>query len=514
MRECDLNPILKSDYPDPDVIRVNDTYYMVSTTMHFFPGGAILRSFDLVNWELVTYLFDILDDTEGEKLERECTNYGAGMWAPCIKYHAGKFYVVFVSHNSKTTFLFTASDITGPWKKSTIKGYYHDCSLLFDDDGRNYIIYGNREIHLTELDAELTGPKEGGIDRILFVDPVDGLGCEGAHFYKINGKYYAFFIHWERPGIGRRSQMCFVSDSIEGEFVGREVLNDDMGFFNQGVAQGGIVDTPTGKWYAVLFRDNGAVGRIPVLCPVTWKDDFPVFGVHGKVPKKMEIASSRPYYKYEPLFTSDNFVYDQESDEAHPALKLQWQWNHRPDDRNWCILKKGGLKLTTDKLCINVTHAKNTLTQRMMYPGCEAEVTVDASMIKEGDIAGICALQGLYGYLGITKETGNYYLIKTVRQEKDTKSNGNDYMPGTLVEKIKLNDSKISLCLKASFEDMQDKLDFFYLKDGRWAKVGTAHNLKFRLDHFCGARFGLFIFSTKEIGGSAVFTDFEYRYNN
>lgn len=510
MREIDINPIIKTDYPDPDVIRVNDTYYMVSTTMHFFPGGAVLRSFDLVNWELVTYIFDKLDDTEGERLERECSNYGAGMWAPCIRYKDGKFYVVFVSHNSKTTYLFTATDITGPWEKSIIKGYYHDCSLLFDDDGRNYIVYGNREIRLTELDADLTGPKANGLDRVIAVDPVEGLGYEGSHLYKINGRYFLFLIHWEHPGEGRRSEVCLCSDSLTGEFKGGEVLNDDMGFFNMGVAQGGIVDTPTGKWYGVLFRDNGAIGRIPVLVPVTWKDNYPVFGVHGKVPKHMDIASSRPYYRYEPLFTSDDFKYDV-SEGKNPKLKLQWQWNHRPDENNWCILPDGGLKITTDKLCINVTHAKNTLTQRMMYPKCEAEVTVDASLLKEGDIAGLCALQGMYGYLGITKETGTYYLVKKVRREKDVKDNGSDYMPGMLVEKIKLPGPVVSLCLKAGFEDMQDKLDFFYLKEKRWVKVGTSYNLKFRLDHFCGARFGLFIYSTREVGGSAVFKDFEYR---
>lgn len=512
MKDYEINPLIKSDYPDPDVIRVNDTYYMVSTTMHFFPGGAVLRSYDLVNWEIVTYIFDKLDDTEGEKLERECTNYGAGMWAPCIRYKDGIFYVVFVSHNAEKTYLFKASDINGPWEKSEIEGYYHDCSLLFDDDGRNYLVYGNREIHLTELDETLSGPKKGGLDRIIVVDDIEGLGYEGSHIYKIKNKYYIFFIHWEKPGIGRRSEVCFVSDSLDGEFVGKEVLNDDMGFFNLGVAQGGIVDTPTGKWFAVLFRDNGAVGRIPVLVPVTWKNDFPVFGVRGKVPFDMDIASSRPYYRYEPVYTSDDFKYPY-CESGQPKLKLPWQWNHRPNDKNWCILPNGGLKITTGKLCINVTHAQNTLTQRMMYPKCEAEVTIDASQIKEGDVTGLCALQGIYGFLGITKEAGEYSLIKIIRQEKDFRDTGSDYMPGTVVEKIKLSEPKISLCLKASFEDLQDKLDFFYLKDRRWVKVGTSLNLKFRLDHFCGARFGLFIYSTKECGGSSVFTDFEYRYN-
>ena len=80
-----INPILRMDYPDPDVIRVGDVYYMVSTTMYFFPGGVILRSYDLVHWEIVTYLFDKLDDTPGERLEKEMVDYAGGMWAPCLR---------------------------------------------------------------------------------------------------------------------------------------------------------------------------------------------------------------------------------------------------------------------------------------------------------------------------------------------------------------------------------------------------------------------------------------------
>ncbi len=512
MRDFDINPVTKSDYPDPDVIRVGDTYYMCSTTMHFLPGGAILRSYDLANWELVTYIFTDLDRTPNERLELEATNYGAGMWAPSMRYHKGKFYVAFVSHrNPGITFLFTADTIEGPWERNTIQGFYHDCSLLFDDDDRVYIVYGNREIHLLELDKDLKGPKENGLNRIIAVDdPEYTLGYEGSHIYKINGKYYLFMIHWPGFGNKRRTQVCLMADSLESEFTGGDVLDDDGGFFNQGVAQGGIVDTPAGKWYAMLFRDNGAVGRIPVLVPVTWKGDRPVFGISGKVPKYMEIASSRPYYRYENLFTSDNFEYNE-----NKKLKLQWQWNHFPDASLWELLPENGLKITTDKICTNVTHAKNILTQRCMFPYSSSEVTVDASEINEGDVAGITAFQGMYGLIGITKETGDYYLVKIERN--DDKYTGDyqatDYMPGTVTEKVRIQSPQVTFLIKVNFEDLKDTADFYYLKDKKFVHFGGHHNLKFRLDHFCGARFGLFIYSTKKSGGSAVFTDFKYHYD-
>lgn len=513
MIDKDFNPITKMDFPDPDVIRVEDTYYMISTTMHFMPGGVLLRSYDLINWEIANHIFDKLDDTPAERLEFEQTSYAGGMWAASLRYHNNKFYAVFESHFSQKTYLFTTDDVTKEWTKSEIEGCYHDNSILFDDDGRVFIVWGNREIFLLELEKDLSGPKKGGVSKKIIVDDCEGLGYEGSHFYKINGKYYIFLIHW--PKGGRRTESCFVSDTVDGEYKGKDVFDDDRGYCNQGVAQGGIVDTPSGKWYAMLFQDSGAVGRIPVLLPIKWENDFPVFGVDGKVPKHFEVASSRPYYRYEPLFTSDKFQYDI-SESKNPALKKQWEWNHQPDSNLWEILPEGGLRITTGKLCSNLPHAVNTLTQRTMYPRCEAEVMIDASGMKDGDVAGLCILQGLYGYLGITKETGAYYLIKVVREVSSDMGigiGGGDYMPGKVVEKERLSGPYLNCLLKVNFENMADKLDFFYQKDGRWAKVGDPHQLRFRLDHFTGARFGLFIYSTRNMGGSAVFKDFEYRYN-
>ena len=140
------NPIIWSDYPDIDVIRVEDTYYMVSTTMHFMPGCVILRSYDLIHWEVATHVYEVLEDTPAQKLQGAEHIYGKGMWAASLRYHNEKFYVCFVSNDTHKTYLFTASDINGPWKKQIIEGFYHDNSLLFDDDGRIYIIYGNTEI--------------------------------------------------------------------------------------------------------------------------------------------------------------------------------------------------------------------------------------------------------------------------------------------------------------------------------------------------------------------------------
>ncbi|MBR4832419.1 MAG: family 43 glycosylhydrolase, partial [Butyrivibrio sp.] len=95
-----INPIIPMDYPDPDVIRVDDTYYMISTTMYFMPGGEILRSYDLLNWEHVSYVFDKLDSTSAQRLSGKENIYGQGMWAASIRYHKGMFYVCFVANDT------------------------------------------------------------------------------------------------------------------------------------------------------------------------------------------------------------------------------------------------------------------------------------------------------------------------------------------------------------------------------------------------------------------------------
>ena len=507
-----VNPIIRMDYPDPDVIRVNDTFYMVSTTMYFMPGCAILRSYDLAEWELVGYAYDKLDDSPQERMELEKTEYSGGMWAPSFRYHDGRFYIFFLSKSGNCNYLFTSENIEGPWKKTVVDGRYHDAALFFDDDGRKYLIHGNTEIRITELNDEMTAAKEGGLERVIVRDERNiGLGYEGSHFYKIGKYYYLFVIDWPIGGV--RTESCFRSESLEGEFTGGVVFEDCREYFSRGVAQGGIVDTLNGKWYSILFQDMGAVGRVPVLIPVTWKDDMPVFGEYGKTPARMDLTSARPNYTYEPLYTSDKFVLKEELPK-NKQLKLQWQWNHQPDDELWQLLPEGGLEITTDKICVNLTFAKNTLTQRMLWPRSSAEVTVNAEGLRDGDIAGLCALQSCYGMIAVTKEMGRYYLIRIVRNGEDLEDGMGrvDLMPGDITDKIALDGPEVCLCLKATFDDMKDRLDFYYLKGNKFVKFGASHKMEFRLSHFTGNRFGLCCYSTRTPGGKAVFKNFEYNH--
>jgi beta-xylosidase len=468
---------------------------MISATMHFMPGGEILRSKDLLTWEHAAFVFDTLDHTPAQTLEGYENAYGKGMWAACLRYHNDRFYVCFVANDTGKTYLYTSKDIAGTWEKSTIEGFYHDASLLFDED-RVFIVYGNRSIYLTELDEELHAPLPGGLHRLLLCDDKNpNLGYEGSHFYKIKNKYYLFLIH-SLPDRWRRVQACFASDSLTGEFVGGDVVNEDFGHRGQGVAQGGIVDTPEGEWYSILFQDRGAVGRLPVLVPIRFEGDLVIYDVDGKLPTA-KIGNS--------LVLSDDFKRPSTvNTEQYGCFGFRscWQFNHEPDlSLIHHDYTAGVFTIQTEKICENLTQARNTLTQRMAEPSSAGEVWVDASMLRVGDFAGLCALQGLYGMVAVTRREDGFYLVmrrKTAQDEKEC-------------ECIPINNPEVHLRLEANFQNT-DEATFYYEEASAWRQIGEKHALFFRLDHFTGCRFGLFAYATKEIGGKASFREFVYRY--
>ena len=482
------NPVIYSDYPDPDVIRVGDTYYLVTTTMHFFPGAQILSSRDMVNWQHVGYVYDRFGETDAQKMLNGAI-YGQGMWAPVLRYHKGVFHVVFCCNDTKKCYHYTAADIHGPWKKNYIEGFYHDPSLLFDDDGKVYIVYGNRDIYLTELKSDLSGPLTGGLHRLVLHDECEGLGWEGSHLYKLNGKYYLLNIHWPKGCM--RSQGVHVADCLTGEFVGGEVLHADLSGRGCGVAQGGMVDSEEGAWRMLLFQDHGAEGRMPVLVPFAWKNGVPC---PEKVPEELEVQEDASVPK---LYTSDALK---------NGFSPLWQWNHEPDEKG-IVCTADGLQLTCLGPASHVEQARNTLTQRCFGKACTGDVTVDVSALQEGDYAGICALQGLFGQLCVTVQNGKKYLSLVTREKETDEIFRSPEIPQER-QRIPFDGHEITLRLAFDFSD--DSVRFFYKKDCEFCQLGSGHRLHYRLDHFTGVRFGLCAFNVNGTGGKAVFRDFVY----
>jgi len=160
------NPLFYDEFSDPDLIRVGDYFYLTGTTMHTMPGLPILRSKDLVNWEFVAYAMDKLDLGPAFRLEGGQNIYGQGIWAPSFRYHDGKFYI-FSNVNHQTTQMFTATDPKGPWTRTPMKRSFHDLSVLFDDDGKAYVVWGHQTMHLAQLTDDLTDIVPD-TERVLF----------------------------------------------------------------------------------------------------------------------------------------------------------------------------------------------------------------------------------------------------------------------------------------------------------------------------------------------------------
>lgn len=316
------NPVIYADVPDIDMIRVNDTYYMVSTTMHLSPGCPIMKSKDLVNWEIVNYVYDILGDTDAMNLRNGESMYGNGQWAASLQYHNNKYYVAFNSNTTGHAYIYTTDDIeNGSWTKTELAKSYHDMALFFDDD-TPYIVYGSANIKYVELSKDLSGEKEGGKSGTLFSQNSGadagkfdgGLPFEGTHVMKKGDYYYVFNICW--PTGKPRIEVCHRSKSfIDGTWETKEILNANFSNngTNAGVAQGGLIDTKDGKWYGFMFQDHGAIGRTPILTDCTWIDDWPMLGKDGDG-KTVEAVMELPVGGSESksLVKSDEFYNDAE----------------------------------------------------------------------------------------------------------------------------------------------------------------------------------------------------------
>ena len=499
------NPMLWADVPDPDIIRVGDSYYLVSTTMHLMPGAPIMRSRDLKNWETIGYVYDRLTDSPKYDLQNG-TVYGRGQWATSLKYHNGRFYVLFAPNEQGAmgdTYIYSAEDPAGEWTLVSRMRHFHDCSLFFDDDNRVYVIYGTGE--MMELKPDLSDVIEGTHTQ-LFQREADETGLlEGSRMIKHNGRYYLLMIsHVYAPGRHRR-EVCYRAKDIHGPYEKKTILESDFGGFSY-LAQGTIVDSPDGDWYGVMFQDRGGVGRVLTLSPCRWIDGWPMLGDEdGRVPDHV-----RPLISGEPekhIICSDDF--------SSAKLGLHWQWNHNPVNTAWSLTERPGwLRLKTSRVVPNIYLAPNTLTQRMEGPTCSAYVVIDYSHMKDGDCAGFAAFNSETGALAL-KKTGkivtlemNEQTVQLSARDKEVTKAEEKMIEGVSLTKIAPRATKVWLRIDGDFRPGErggkDAANFYYSLDGeQWTKIGTT-DYRMRFDwqrFFMGSKYSIFCFATKKTGG-------------
>ena len=517
------NPLFYDEFSDPDVIRVGEDYYLAGTTMHSVPGLVILHSKDLVNWENVSYCFDRFDFADDKvALKNHQEIYGQGIWAPCIRYANGMFYV-FSNVNGKGLQCYTSEKIEGPWKHHNMQGNIYDLGVLFDDDGKIYAIHKYGEVHCTELKPDMSGPVEGS-DRVIIPEGA-GIG-EGHHMYKINGMYYLISTDYSPNG----RTLCSRSKSIWGPYETRVIqadetygyhgadrtivprgtkyrIGDDGTKFGVSHAgpdatgcdnahQGGIVQATDGSWWALFMQDFHSVGRTVCLMPMTWKDGWPMVGLEGNLgraprtwfkPATQSVAAPQQQtLTHAPYNRCENF--------DGKTLGRVWQWNHNPEEKMWS-LKGGKLRLNTMP-AEQLMWARNTLTQRVIGPKSIATVELSVKGMKDGDVCGLGNINVPCSWIGVVKNGKNLTLRCFEQMTNDT---------------IDVAIPSLSkLWLRCIGEYDNDQAQYAYSLDGKEYKtLGRMMPLTYQLITFQGSRHALFAFNVKgKNGGYAEFDNF------
>lgn len=489
------NPLMWGDWPDPDVIRVGDEFYMVSTSMHYVPGSPIVKSKDLVNWEMAGYAVERYD--EDPRYDMQGGNlYLNGSWANSIRYHNGKFYVAFCTPygwgTEKGNFCVCESEkVEGPWKRTIYPEYLYDPGLFFDDDGRVYVVHGQGRLFLTELNADVRSVKgepveiwKGGVDDSKGTGKRAGM--EGSHVYKINGMYYITC-----PAGGTEGwQMCLRSKNICGPYECKVIMQDDSSYPKNGLHQGGMVQLKNGEWWFVIMQDRGAIGRVPYLVPVKWKDGWPILGVNGKDAVTYPKPVVGKTCKIKAPATTDEF--------NRKCLGLQWQWNHNPDNTKWSLTERPGYMRLKASLATDLKNARNTLTQRIQGPSSEGTVEMDLSKLKDGNVAGFGVFQFPYAYVAVQQEGNTRNVVMC----------NNGKIVDIPIRELKQN--RIWFRVRATDKDFTAR--FYYSLDGKeFIQTGDVLNMDLGL-YWTANRFALLNFSTKEqgVGGMADFNWFRF----
>ena len=481
------NPLMWGDWPDPDIIRVGNEFYFISTSMHYVPGCPIAKSKDLVNWEMAGYAVDRYEEDERFDM-RNGTMYLNGSWASTIRHHKGKFYVGFCTpqgwgRKEGNFSICIADKIEGPWSRTIFPEFLYDPGLFFDDDGKVYVAHGQHTLYITELNSDV---KSVNVPAKKIYENKDYPYLEGSHLYKINGKYYLLGTTGGTTG----RQVCLRSNNIYGPYESKVIINDNNSYPPNGLHQGGMVQLKNGNWWFIIMQDRGAIGRVPHLLPVQWKDGWPMLGVS----KKDVITYAKPaitnQQKISAPATSDDF--------STATLGLQWQWNHNPDPNKWSLKARKGYMRLTAGYADSLKYARNTLTQRVQGPNSEGTTEIDLTGLKDGNIAGMGIFQFPYAYVGVQQINGKRKIV--MYNDKDKKM---ETIPDFKGDKI---------WIRARVTDRNFIAKFYYSTDGKeYYRIGNDFEMGLGL-YWTANRFALFNFSTlpQGVGGHADFNSFHF----
>ena len=473
------NPVINADFSDPDVIRVGQKYYMVASDFHFM-GMQVLESEDMVNWRYISQIYSKINEPGWD----QNLHYAGGSWAPAIRYHDGLFYVFFCTPD-EGLFMSTAQDPHGPWAPlhlvKRVKKWEDPCPFWEDDgedqssDGQAYLgrsRHGAGPIIVHKMSPDGKQLLDEGVT--VYEGPV----AEGTKFMKRNGWYYLII---PEGGVGTGWQTVLRSKNIYGPYERKIVLEKGSTKVN-GPHQGALVDAPDGSWWFYHFQETPVLGRVVHLQPVRWQDDWPLMGIDydGN-------GIGEPVHTWQkPIMqTSEGYQLQTDDDFSGPALGLQWQWNHNPEDSHWTLKERNGWLTLKAQPADSLKASRNMLTQKVI--GYQSESTT--LLTTQGDCyAGLFCSGKEFRGIGLCKE-GVFMESHGKRQ---------------IVAKGKYK----QLWLRVSNDCTANRHQFSYSTDGQHF-VSIADAFPMRSGYWKGIRVGLFCYGNS---GKAQFDWFTQKY--
>ena len=487
------NPVLYTDYSDPDAIRVGGDYFMVASSFCNSPAVPLLHSKDLVNWKVINYVVDRLPFPYYDQ-----PMHGCGAWAPSIRFHDGTYYV-FIPMPDEGIFMCKTTDPWGKWSEPAyvrkVVGWIDPCPF-WDDDGKAYMVTAfarsrigfKSMLYLSPIEPDCSGVLDDG--KFIYDGHETQPTIEGPKLYKRNGYYYIFA---PAGGVKPGWQTVLRSKTIYGPYEERIVLHQGSTPVN-GPHQGAWVDTPSGEDWFLHFQDVGNAGRIIHLQPMRWVDDWPVIGVNE------EDGCGEPVLRYQKPDTGAVCPVDAPEDSDFfegGKLGLQWQWNANYREE-WYRLGDGRLTLYAQPVDVDrqLCDVSSLLLQKWPAPEFEITTCLHLEGLVEGDVAGMVSLGGCYTALAVKRQaggfslqqrTGNWTMADEVREE----------LEGWQQERI---------WLKMRVERSED-ISFAVSADGeKYRSVGRT--TKATPGRWVGVKAGLFVLNETGVHGGSVAADF------
>lgn len=487
-----VNPIIEADYSDPDPVAAPDgrTFYMTASSFQCAPGLPILKSTDLVNWTIVNYALPAVPPTD---FYDAAPRHGKGVWAPCIRYHNGEYYIYWGDPDFGIYMIKTA-DPEGEWSEPVLvkggKGMI-DPTPLWDTDGKAYLANAwaasragfNSVVTISEMSAD--GTRLISKPRIVF-DGNDGINhtIEGPKLYK-RGDYY--YILAPAGGVVDGWQLALRSKNIYGPYEKKIVMATGKSGIN-GPHQGGWITTAEGEDWFINFQDKGAYGRVLHLNPVNWTDGWPVMGIDADGDGCGEPV--KRHAKPAGLVPSAGTV----------GTDSLFQWHANYTDfygfpTTGAMMRLYGHKVSDN--FVNMWEVPNLWLQKFPCESFEAtaKVQISAKSASEGVSSGLVIMGWDYARLGLAKK-GDKFVLQSV-ECADAEQGGAETVtdlatiaPTRVYEAGLLPNMECDLWLRAVVKPGAE-CRFYYSLDGKkFIPAGSV--FKARAGKWIGAKIGLY----------------------